>query len=74
MKLLKVTLTKVQLWWSVLNLRILFVDSIRSQYPSSTARKLAQFVGKIISTGFVFGNITLIMTRYSHFDILRSPT
>ena len=24
--------------------------------------------------GFVFGNITRIMTRYSHFDILRSPT
>ena len=50
------------------------IDSIRFQYPSSTARKLAQFVGKIISMGFVFGNITLIMTRYSHFDILRSPT
>ena len=50
------------------------IDSIRSQYPSSTARKLAQFVGKIISMGFVFGNITRIMTRYSHFDILRSPT
>ena len=50
------------------------VDSIRSQYPSSTARKLAQFVGKIISMGFIFGNITRIMTRYSHFDILRSPT
>ena len=50
------------------------IDSIRSQYFSSTARKLAQFVGKIISMGFVFGNITRIMTRYSHFDILRSPT
>ena len=50
------------------------IDSIRSQYPSSTARKLAQFVGKVISMGFVFGNITRIMTRYSHFDILRSPT
>lgn len=50
------------------------IDSIRSQFPSSTARKLAQFVGKIISMGFVFGNITRIMTRYSHFDILRSPT
>ena len=50
------------------------IDSIRFQYPSSTARKLAQFVGKIISMGFVFGNITRIMTRYSHFDILRSPT
>ena len=50
------------------------IDSIRSQYPSSTARKLAQFVGKIISMGFVFSNITYIMTRYSHFDILRSPT
>ena len=49
------------------------IDSIRSQYPS-TARKLAQLVGKIISMGFVFGNITRIMTRYSHFDILRSPT
>ena len=49
------------------------IDSIRFQYPSSTARKLAQFVGKIISMGFVFGNITRIMTRYSHFDILRSP-
>ena len=49
------------------------IDSIRSQYPSSTARKLAQFVGKIISMSFVFGNITRIM-RYSHFDILRSPT
>ena len=24
--------------------------------------------------GFIFGNITRIMTRYSHFDILRSPT
>ena len=46
------------------------IDSIRSQYLSSTARKLAQFVGKIISMGFVFGNITRIMTRYSHFDIL----
>ena len=46
-----------------------------SQYPSGTARKLAQFVGKIISMGFVFGNISRIMTRYrSHFDILRSPT
>ena len=50
------------------------IDSIRSQFPSSTARKLAQFVGKIISMGFVFGNVTRIMTRYSHFDILRSPT
>ena len=50
------------------------IDSIRSLYPSSTARKLAQFVGKIISMGFVFGNITRIMTRYSHFDIFRSPT
>ena len=50
------------------------IDSIRSQYPSSTARKLAQFVGKVISMGFVLGNITRIMTRYSHFDILRSPT
>ena len=49
------------------------VDSICSQYPS-TARKLAQFVGKIISMGFIFGNITRIMTRYPHFDILRSPT
>lgn len=48
------------------------IDSIRSHYPFSTARKLAQFVGKIISMGFVFGNITRIMTRYSHFDILRS--
>ena len=51
-----------------------FIDSIRSQCPSSTDRKLAQFVGKIISMGFVFGNITRIMVRYSHFDILRSPT
>lgn len=50
------------------------IDSIRSQYPSSTTRKLAQFVGKTILMGFVFGNITRIMTRYSHFDILRSPT
>ena len=50
------------------------IDLICSQYPSSTARKLAQFVGKIISMGFVFGNISRIMTRYSHFDILRSPT
>ena len=50
------------------------IDSIRSQYPSSTARKLTQFVGKVISMGFVFVNITRIMTRYSHFDILRSPT
>ena len=50
------------------------IDSIRSQYPFSTARKLAQFVGKIISMGFIFGNITRIMTRYSHFDILRSTT
>ena len=33
-----------------------------------------QFVGKIISMGFVFGNISRIMTRYSHFNILRSPT
>ena len=47
------------------------IDSIRFQCPSSTARKLAQFVGKIIAMGFVFGNITRIMTRYSHFDILR---
>ena len=38
------------------------VDSICSQYPSSTTRKLAQVVGKIISMGFVFGNITCIMT------------
>ena len=63
---------------SIPSVRILSVvqvnDSIRSQYPSSTARKLAQFVDKVISMGFVFGNITLIMTRYSHFDILRSPT
>ena len=63
---------------SIPSVRILSVvqviDSIRSQYPSSTARKLAQFVGKVISMGFVFGNITRIMTRYSHLDILRSPT
>ena len=63
---------------SIPSVRILSVvqviDSIRSQYPSSTARKLAQFVGKIISMGFVFGNITRIMTRCSHFDILRSLT
>ncbi|CAH3025294.1 unnamed protein product [Porites evermanni] len=63
---------------SIPSLRILsvvqIIDSIRSQYPSSTARKLAQFVGKVISMGFVFGNVTRIMTRYSHFDILRSPT
>ena len=50
------------------------IDSIRSHYLSSAARKLAQFVGKIISMGFVFGVITRIMTRYSHFDTLRSPT
>ena len=50
------------------------IDSICSQYPSSTARKLAQFVSKIISMGFIFGNITRIMTTYSHFDILRSST
>lgn len=63
---------------SIPSVRILSVvqviDSIRSQYPSSTARKFAQFVGKIISMGFVFRNITRIMTRYSNFDILRSPT
>lgn len=63
---------------SIPSVRILSVvqviDSIRSQYPSSTARKFAQFVGKIISMGFVFRNFTRIMTRYSHFDILRSPT
>ena len=28
--------------------------AIRAQYPFSTARKLACFVGKIISMGFVF--------------------
>ena len=50
------------------------IDFICSQYPSSTARKLAQSVGKIISMEFVFGNISRIMTRYSHFYILRSPT
>ena len=50
------------------------IDSICSQYPYSAARKLVQLVGSIISMGFVFGNITRIMTRYSHFDILRSPT
>ncbi|CAH3172733.1 unnamed protein product [Porites lobata] len=36
--------------------------------------RILSFVGKVISMGFVFGNITRIMTRYSHFDILRSPT
>ena len=41
------------------------INSIRSRYPFSAARKLAQFVGKIISMGFVFGNITRIVTRYS---------
>ncbi|CAH3018979.1 unnamed protein product, partial [Porites evermanni] len=63
---------------SIPSVRILSVvqviDSIRSQYPSTTARKLAQLVGKVISMGFVFGNITRLKTRYSHFDILRSPT
>jgi len=50
------------------------IHSIRAQYLFSTVRKLACFVGKIISMGFVFGNITRIMTRYSHFDIFRSST
>lgn len=38
------------------------VDSIRSQCPSGTVRKLAQFVGKLTSMGFVFGNNTCIIT------------
>jgi len=48
------------------------IHCTRVQYPFYTATKLACFVGKIISMGFVFGNITRIVTRYSHFDILRS--
>ena len=45
------------------------IDSIRSQYPSSTARSKIGPVCWIISMGFVFGNITRIMARYSHFGI-----
>jgi len=52
----------------------LVIDSIRVNYPSSTARKLAQFVGKIICISFEFGNVTRIMTRYPFFDILPSFT
>ena len=47
---------------------------ILQENPTFLGFSWVQFVGKIISMGFVFGNITRIMTRYSHFDILRSPT
>ena len=46
------------------------IDSIISRYPSSSPRVMAHFVGKIISMGFILGNITRIMTRYSSFDIV----
>ena len=47
------------------------INAIISLYPSSTARKIAQFAGKIISMSFAIGNVTRIMTRHSYFDILR---
>ena len=40
-------------------------------YSMTTPRILAQFTGKIISMGFVLGNITRIMSRYSYFDIVK---
>ena len=40
-------------------------------YSMTTPRILTQFTGKIISMGFVLGNITRVMSRYCHFDIAK---
>ena len=38
--------------------------------PRTTARKLAQITGKIISMSIVHGNITNLMLKYSHMSII----
>ena len=37
---------------------------------SATARQLASVTGKIVSTGLVLGNVTLLMTKYLHMTIM----
>ena len=40
----------------------------------ATARQLAALTGKLISTGLVLGNVTLLMTKYLHMSIMSRQT
>lgn len=49
------------------------IQNIRNNYYVFSARKLASFTGKIISTGPVVGNVSRIMTRHCSMSVATAP-
>ena len=49
------------------------IQNIRNKAYVLSARQLASFTGKIISTGPVVGNVSRIMTRRSSMSVAAAP-
>ena len=49
------------------------IQNIRNKAYVLSARQLASFTGKIISTGPVVGNVSRIMTRHCSMSVATAP-